>query len=84
VGRLTPVRMGDLSFYMLGGAGLNLMAIHPARLGHYHALAGLGGQYAMDSNWGVDLGMVYNFYTPIANPLQTVSFHFGVNYSFGL
>lgn len=83
-GRLTPIHAGALGFYMLGGVGANLMTLQPSWQGHFHALAGLGTQYAMDSNWGVDLGAVFNFYTPIASPLQTLDFHFGVTYGFGL
>lgn len=84
IGKLIPIRSGGLGCYMLGGVGLNLMALQPALQGHYHALAGLGLQYAMDSTWGMDLSAVYNFYTPIAVPLQTVNIHFGVSYGFGL
>ena len=84
VGRVIPLKMGSFSPYLTGGAGFNLMALHPAWQGHFHALAGLGTQWAMDSNWGLDLGAVYNFYTPIGMPLQSVEFRMGVSYGFQL
>ena len=82
VGRIIPLKAGAFSPYLTGGAGLNLMAIHPAWQGHFHAMAGLGTQWAMDSTWGLDLGAVYNFYTPMSQPLQSVEFRLGVSYEF--
>ncbi len=86
IGRVIPFSGGGFEHYLIGGAGINPLFNRETTpwIGRFHAMAGIGTRYSLDNNWGLDLGMVYNFYTPLARHVDAFSVKLGVGYSFGL
>jgi hypothetical protein len=84
-GRIFPIPWGSTpggEFYLQGGVGLNLQVQPPAR-GHYHGYAGPGYRLFLQKDLGLDFGVQYDFYSPIASTSHGASAKFGLTFLFG-
>jgi hypothetical protein len=86
MGRLFPPDTGRLVPFVTGGLGLNsLSSVNlPQYPGHYHGFAGVGLQCSFTDHWGLDLGCLYNYYSPQIDPLQSIAIRAGLSYDIGL
>lgn len=79
-GRIFPGNTTSLGeFYLQGGVGLNLLS-NP---GHYHGYAGLGWRQFLSPGLALDMGAQYDFFSPIAQPLNGASAKLGLSFLFG-
>lgn len=86
IGRVFPMglgKKGDFNPYVMVGGGLNSVVAQnkPEYPDNFQTFGGVGAQYGFGDHWGMDVGVVYNFYVPGAS-LQTVSGRIGLDYSF--
>lgn len=81
-GRIFPVVLDRGEIYLLGGLGYNVVrnVPHP---GHYHGYAGLGYRHFLDKNLALDLGIQYDFWSPILAPNSGVGVRLGMTFLFG-
>lgn len=84
--RLIPIQVGADEYYLIGGAGLNSLPqanpdLYP---GPFHLYGGVGARLSMDKDWGLDLNVVYDRYSPDVDPLGTVTARLGLSYSAGM
>lgn len=84
--RLIPVQVGGDEYYLIGGAGLNSLPQANPNLypGPFHLYGGIGARLSMDQDWGIDLNVVYDRYSPDVDPLGTVTARLGFSYSGGM
>ena len=81
-GRIFPFPLGvnpTGEFYLQGGVGLNLLVLPPAE-GHFHGYAGPGYRLFLDKTLALDMGLQYDFYSPIGDPSHGVSVKFGLTF----
>ena len=85
-GRVIPVKEGALDFYAIGGLGLNSLvhASRPSYPGNFQGFAGLGLHTSFTDSWGLDGNVVYTYYSPEGNSLNTVSVKAGLTYAVDL
>jgi hypothetical protein len=82
MGRIMPFKHRIWTPYFIGGIGFNpfLHLKLPTWGGHYHAMIGAGTWYMLTPHWALDMGMLYNFYTPMKQPLQAITLRFGLTF----
>lgn len=79
-GRIFPGNTTSLGeFYLQGGVGWNLLS----KPGHYHGYAGLGWRQFLSPGLALDMGAQYDFFSPIAQPLNGASAKLGLSFLFG-
>jgi hypothetical protein len=81
--RVMPLgRTGRVSPYLLGTFGWNPLSVttFPGWSGDLHGQAGLGVRWQGDATSAMDLGISYQFFTPTADPLQTLTAHIGFTF----
>jgi hypothetical protein len=85
-GRLFPFpsdKRGE--WYLQGTLGMNLETVtfDHEWPGGLHAMAGVGYRMAMNSGNALDLGIQYDFYSPIKTPMSAIGFKAGWTWLFG-
>ena len=68
-------------FYLQGGVGLNLLVLYPAP-GHYHGYAGFGYREMMGTSQALDMGIQYDFYSPIGASTNVIGLKLGWTFIF--
>ncbi len=83
-GRIFPFSSGTTmegEFYLQGGVGLNLLVLYPAP-GHYHGYAGLGFREMVGTDQALDMGVQYDFYSPIGASTNVIGLKLGWTFLF--
>jgi hypothetical protein len=78
---------GKFTPYFFGGLGINSMVSTNAKPYYptsFHGFAGVGGRMDFGDKWGLDLGLIYNYFSPQSNPLQAIGARVGLSYEVGL
>jgi hypothetical protein len=84
-GRLiTPQDWAGFRPFVVGGVGYNVFGVAAPGGGHYHGQAEAGVRYNFNPAVNADLGLAYNFVSPITASINMVDVRAGLNYTFGL
>jgi hypothetical protein len=79
-GRLFPFSASSTGeFYLQGGVGLNLLDTP----GKYHGFAGFGWRQFLNSDVAMDMGVQYDFFSPLDNPINAIAGKVGLTFLFG-
>jgi hypothetical protein len=81
---LSPWMAGGFQPFILGGMGYNVFGVSAPNSGHYHGQAVAGLRYNFGAAINADMGVAYNFTSPISAALNMGDFRMGLNYVFGL
>jgi hypothetical protein len=85
-GRLFPLPMEkNGEWYLQGTAGLNLITdgLDKRWPGNFHGTAGPGYRLFMGKGTALDLGVQYDFFSPVHSPLQALGLKAGWTWLFG-
>ncbi|HVZ80640.1 MAG TPA: hypothetical protein VHE12_07555 [bacterium] len=81
-GRIFPMVLDGGEVYLQGGVGYNVnngIRTH----GHFHGYAGLGYRHFLDKGLALDMGLQYDFWSPILAPSSGVGAKLGLTFLFG-
>jgi hypothetical protein len=81
-GRIFPFSTVEGEVYFQGGVGRNIVLEYPTP-GHYHGYAGIGYRKYLSGDTALDMGIQYDFFSPILTPSNGLGAKVGITFLFG-
>jgi hypothetical protein len=81
-GRIFPFSTLEGEAYFQGGVGKNLVLEYPTP-GHFHGYAGVGYRRYLSNDTALDMGIQYDFFSPISAPSNGIGAKVGITFLFG-